>query len=71
MDHWHTPALNRALDVAVQVAPTDITVLITGESGTGKICQRSFIIIALESIMNIAVNCGAIPEGTIDSGVWA
>ncbi len=66
------PKLNRALDKALRVAPTDITVLITGESGVGK-----------ESIPKIihhnshrkhgpyfAVNCGAIPEGTIDSELF-
>ena len=61
--------LNHAIEVAVQVAPTDMTVLISGESGTGK---ESFSKI-IHSISKrkhgqfIAVNCGAIPEGTIDS----
>ena len=66
------PALNRALEIAVAVAPTDITVLVTGESGVGK-----------ENIPKIihntgrrkngkyfAINCGAIPEGTIDSELF-
>ncbi len=65
-------ALNRALDVAVQVAPTDITVLITGESGTGK--ENMPKIIHNYSVRKhheyIAVNCGAIPEGTIDSELF-
>jgi transcriptional regulator with PAS, ATPase and Fis domain len=64
--------LNRAIDVAVQVAPTDLSVLITGESGTGKevfpkiIHQHS----ARKHGPYIAVNCGAIPEGTIDSELF-
>lgn len=68
----HSPALDRAIDVAVQVAPTDISVLITGESGVGK---ESFpkIIHQLSARKHgpfIAVNCGAIPEGTIDSELF-
>ena len=68
----HSPKLDRAIDVARQVAPTDITVLITGESGTGK---ESFpkIIHQLSTRKHgpyIAVNCGAIPEGTIDSELF-
>jgi transcriptional regulator with PAS, ATPase and Fis domain len=64
--------LNRALDIAVQVAPTDISVLVIGESGVGKehIPQ---VIHALSSRKHgpyIAVNCGAIPEGTIDSELF-
>jgi len=64
--------LNRALDVAIQVAPTDLTVLITGESGTGK---EVFPKIIHQSGSRkhghyIAVNCGAIPEGTIDSELF-
>lgn len=68
----NSPLLDRAIDIARQVAPTDITVLITGESGTGK---ESFpqIIHHLSSRKHgpyIAVNCGAIPEGTIDSELF-
>jgi len=64
--------LNRAIDVALQVAPTDLSVLITGESGTGK---ESFpqVIHSYSSRKHgqyIAVNCGAIPEGTIDSELF-
>ncbi len=64
--------LNHALSVAIQVAPTDLTVLINGESGSGK---ESFskIIHALSSRKHgpfIAINCGAIPEGTIDSELF-
>ena len=64
--------LNRAIDIAVQVAPTDLSVLITGESGTGK---ESFPqVIHNHSTRKhgpyIAVNCGAIPEGTIDSELF-
>ena len=65
----NSKSLNHAIQVATQVAPTDMTVLITGESGTGK---ESFskIIHSLSKRKHgqfIAVNCGAIPEGTIDS----
>ncbi|MCU7614656.1 sigma-54 dependent transcriptional regulator [Chryseobacterium sp. GMJ5] len=66
------PALNRALEKSVQVAPTDISVLVIGESGVGK----EFIpkIIHSESKRKhqpyIVVNCGAIPEGTIDSELF-
>ena len=68
----NTDALNRALDVAVQVAPTDITVLITGESGTGKENMPKIIhnYSARKHHEYIAVNCGAIPEGTIDSELF-
>ncbi len=65
-------ALNHALDVAVQVATTDLTVLIVGESGVGKEAF-SQIIHSLSSRKHnpfIAVNCGAIPEGTIDSELF-
>ena len=65
-------ALNYALQVAVQVANTDLTVLINGESGVGKEVF-SQIIHALSSRKHnpfIAVNCGAIPEGTIDSELF-
>jgi transcriptional regulator with PAS, ATPase and Fis domain len=64
--------LTRAIDIARQVAPTDLTVLITGESGTGKEVFPQ-IIHQLSSRKHgpyIAVNCGAIPEGTIDSELF-
>lgn len=64
--------LNRAIDVARQVAPTDISVLVTGESGSGKEVF-SHIIHQLSARKHgpfIAVNCGAIPEGTIDSELF-
>ena len=66
------PALNRALEIAVAVAPTDITVLVTGESGVGKenipriIHQNS----ARKRGKYFAINCGAIPEGTVDSELF-
>ncbi|MBX9850302.1 MAG: sigma-54 dependent transcriptional regulator [Cytophagaceae bacterium] len=68
----NAPALNHAIEVAVQVAATDMTVLITGESGSGK---ESFskIIHSLSHRKHgqfIAINCGAIPEGTIDSELF-
>ncbi len=64
--------LNRAIDIAVQVAPTDISVLITGESGTGKETMPQIIhqLSARKHGQYIAVNCGAIPEGTIDSELF-
>ncbi len=68
----NSPALNYALQVAVQVANTDLTVLIAGESGVGKEVF-SQIIHALSARKHnpfIAVNCGAIPEGTIDSELF-
>ncbi|MBW6490036.1 MAG: sigma-54 dependent transcriptional regulator [Lentimicrobium sp.] len=68
----HSPLLDRAIDVARQVAPTDITVLINGESGVGKEVFPQ-IIHNLSSRKHgpyIAVNCGAIPEGTIDSELF-
>src|SRR4051812_18570671 len=68
----NSPALNHALDVAVQVSATDLSVLIVGESGVGKEAF-SHIIHALSSRKHnpfIAVNCGAIPEGTIDSELF-
>lgn len=64
--------LNRALEKAIQVAPTDISVLVTGESGVGKE-NIPKIIHALSHRKHgkyIAVNCGAIPEGTIDSELF-
>jgi len=68
----NSEALNRAIDIAVQVAPTDLSVLITGESGVGK---ESFPQIIhhyshRKHGQYIAVNCGAIPEGTIDSELF-
>lgn len=68
----NSPLLNHAIQVAAQVAPTDMTVLITGESGSGK---ESFSKI-IHNLSNrkhgqfIAINCGAIPEGTIDSELF-
>lgn len=67
-----SPLLDRAIDIARQVAATDITVLISGESGTGKEFFPK-IIHQLSSRKHgpyIAVNCGAIPEGTIDSELF-
>ncbi len=67
-----SPALNYALNVAIQVANTDLSVLINGESGVGKEVF-SQIIHALSARKHnpfIAVNCGAIPEGTIDSELF-
>ena len=68
----NSDALNHAIQVAIQVAPTDMSVLINGESGTGK---ESFskIIHSMSKRRHgqfIAVNCGAIPEGTIDSELF-
>jgi transcriptional regulator with PAS, ATPase and Fis domain len=64
--------LVRAIDIARQVAPTDLTVLITGESGTGKEVFPQIIhqLSARKHGPYIAVNCGAIPEGTIDSELF-
>jgi transcriptional regulator with PAS, ATPase and Fis domain len=68
----NAPLLNRALEVAIQVAPTDISVLVTGESGTGKeiIPQVIHHLSSRKHKEYIAVNCGAIPEGTIDSELF-
>jgi len=66
------PKLNRALEKAIRVAPTDISVLVTGESGVGKESIPK-IIHSLSHRKHgkyIAVNCGAIPEGTIDSELF-
>ena len=64
--------LNDAIDIAMQVAPTDLSVLITGESGAGK--ENFAKIIHSQSSRKhkdfIAVNCGAIPDGTIDSELF-
>jgi transcriptional regulator with PAS, ATPase and Fis domain len=64
--------LNRAIDIAIQVAPTDLSVLITGESGVGKEVFPQIIhqFSARKHGSYIAVNCGAIPEGTIDSELF-
>jgi transcriptional regulator with PAS, ATPase and Fis domain len=64
--------LNRAIDIAVQVAPTDLSVLISGDSGTGKEVFPQVIhsYSARKHGQYIAVNCGAIPEGTIDSELF-
>jgi DNA-binding NtrC family response regulator len=66
------PALDRAIDVATQVAITDLSVLITGESGVGKEVMPQIIhqLSARKHNKYIAVNCGAIPEGTIDSELF-
>ncbi|MFI5141888.1 MAG: sigma-54 interaction domain-containing protein [Bacteroidia bacterium] len=67
-----SPALDRAIDIARQVAPTDLSVLITGESGTGKEVFPQIIhqFSTRKHGPYIAVNCGAIPEGTIDSELF-
>lgn len=66
------PGLNRAIEKAMQVAPTDISVLVTGESGVGKESIPRIIHSLSHRKHNkyIAVNCGAIPEGTIDSELF-
>lgn len=68
----NTPELNHALSVAMRVAATDLTVLITGESGVGKEIFSKIIHSLSPRKHNpfIAVNCGAIPEGTIDSELF-
>lgn len=67
-----SPALNRAIDIAAQVAVTDLSVLISGESGTGKEVMPQIIhqLSSRKHNKYIAVNCGAIPEGTIDSELF-
>ncbi len=64
--------LNRAIEKAIQVAPTDISVLVTGESGVGKEAIPKIIhsLSHRKHAKYIAVNCGAIPEGTIDSELF-
>ena len=68
----NSPLLNRALEVALRVAPTDLTVLVTGESGVGKefFPQVIHAHSARKHAKYVAVNCGAIPEGTIDSELF-
>src|SRR6476660_5727417 len=68
----NSPALNHALNVAIQVANTDLSVLINGESGVGKEVFSQIIhsLSARKHNPFIAVNCGAIPEGTIDSELF-
>ncbi|WP_290541204.1 sigma-54 dependent transcriptional regulator [Alistipes sp.] len=68
----NSPLLDRALEVALRVAPTDLTVLVTGESGVGKefFPQVIHAYSARKHSKYIAVNCAAIPEGTIDSELF-
>lgn len=68
----NAPALNYAINVGMQVAATDLTVLITGESGSGKESFSKIIhsLSARKHGQFIAINCGAIPEGTIDSELF-
>lgn len=68
----NSEALNRALEVALRVAPTNLSVLVTGESGVGKefFPQVIHAYSARKHNKYIAVNCGAIPEGTIDSELF-
>lgn len=65
-------AMDRALEIALRVAPTDLSVLVTGESGVGKefFPQVIHAYSARKHNKYIAVNCGAIPEGTIDSELF-
>ncbi|OHX65261.1 sigma-54 interaction domain-containing protein [Flammeovirga pacifica] len=68
----NAPSLNHAIQVATQVAATDLTVMITGESGSGKESFSKIIhqLSARKHGKFIAINCGAIPEGTIDSELF-
>ena len=68
----NSPLLDRAIEIAAQVAPTDLSVLIQGESGSGKEVMPQIIhaYSARKHGPYIAVNCGAIPEGTIDSELF-
>ncbi|HNU55419.1 MAG TPA: sigma-54 dependent transcriptional regulator [Flavobacteriales bacterium] len=67
-----SPSLDRAIEIAAQVAPTDLSVLIQGESGSGKEVMPQIVhaYSARKHGPYIAVNCGAIPEGTIDSELF-
>ena len=62
--------LDRAIEKAVRVAPTDITVLVTGESGVGKVFPKIIHQLSHRKHNKFIVNCGAIPEGTIDSELF-
>jgi len=68
----NSPGLNRAIEMAVQIAPTELTVLITGESGVGKeaIPQIIHQLSRRKNGRYLAVNCGAIPEGTINAELF-
>jgi transcriptional regulator with PAS, ATPase and Fis domain len=68
----NSPLLNNAVNVAIQVAPTDMSVLITGESGSGKESFSKIIhhLSPRKHGQFIAINCGSIPEGTIDSELF-
>src|ERR671910_1260236 len=68
----NSPLLNNAVSVAIQVSPTDMSVLITGESGSGKESFSKIIhhLSARKHGQFIAINCGSIPEGTIDSELF-
>ncbi len=68
----NSPLLNQAIEVAAQVAPTELSVLISGESGSGKESFSKIIhtLSAKKHGQFIAINCGAIPEGTIDSELF-
>lgn len=67
-----SPLLDRAIEIAAQVAPTDLSVLVSGESGSGKEVMPQIVhaFSARKHGPYIAVNCGAIPEGTIDSELF-
>src|SRR5574344_1853906 len=68
----NSDGLNRAIDIAIQVAPTDLSVLIIGESGVGKEVLPKLIHDNSVRKHNkyFAINCGSIPEGTIDSELF-
>lgn len=68
----YDPKLDRAIDIALQVAPTDLSVLITGESGTGKEIFPQIVhqYSNRKHGLYFAINCGSIPEGTIDSELF-
>jgi len=68
----NSPTLNHAISVAIQIGPTDMSVLITGESGSGKESFSKIIhqVSSRKHGQFIAINCGAIPEGTIDSELF-